>query len=109
MFSDSLRYLFNTLKKERFFLLRSEESYDPVEREMIGSSKKVPIKVIELCIDSDNLPSECLSTDRMFNVLTKNIDKTDKLKDKNGIEYVIMHLDKICFKPSTYEVIVRAN
>lgn len=110
MFSDSIKYLFLALRrKQTFFLLRISSTYDPITRIVTDTESEVPIQLIELSLDNNNLPEGCLSTDRKFIVLIDHIDKSDKLGDLAGANYSIKYVKQTSFFPSIYEVIVRVN
>lgn len=110
MFSDSTKYLFSQFReKEKYLLIKSEETYDAVTGTIVVIESESPIILVKIPLKSDNLPVGCLSTDSKFLVLTEEIDTTDKFKDSSGKIYIIKHIEKISFSPSSYEVIVRVN
>lgn len=110
MFSDSIKYLFLAFKRKKiFFLSRITTTYDAVTGTVTEVEVEVPIQLIELSLDIDNLPKGCLSTDRKFAILIDHIDKSDKLEDLTGLEYIINYVKQTSFSPSVYEVIIRGN
>lgn len=110
MFSDSIKYLFLALRrKQTFFLLRISSVYDPITRIVTETESEVPIQLIELSIDANNLPEGCLSTDRKFIILIDHIDKSDRLEDLSGTNYTVKYVKQTSFYPPIWEVITRVN